>query len=109
MDKDPRSRRASLFDSESPQQLMNEFLLAIFLPGITLFVLLWAVFRLYLDEVLLSFGLGRVIPDQLPFIAIESGYGRFLLLVLLTALIVFVYLTLYIRVLRRPLKEREVV
>lgn len=110
MDQDRRStRRPSLFDTKDPQQFMNEFLLAIFLPGILVFVGLWAAVRLYLDDVFLSLGFGRITPDPLPFIALESGYGRFLILVVSTALAVVAYIGLYLRVLREPLKEREIV
>lgn len=110
MSGDRRStRRVGLFDTDEPGRIVNEFLVAVFLPGILALVTLWAVFRLYLDDALLSFGLVRMTPDPLPFVAIESGYGRFALLVVLTVLFLVAYLSLYVRVLRPPLKEREIV
>lgn len=45
-----------------PEKLMNEFLLALFLPAIALFGALWLSFRFVLDELLSSMGLGLIEP-----------------------------------------------
>ena len=99
----------NLFDTADPRRIMNEFLLGIFVPAALVFVTAWAVFRLYLDGWLSALGLVRVTPHPLPFIAIESGYGRAVLLILLTSVVVLAYLVLYVRVLRGPLRERGIV
>lgn len=88
---------------------MNEFLLALFLPGIVTFTTLWAVVRLYLDSLLSSRGISRLSPDSLPFIALDGGYARFFLLVLLSPVVVGAWLGVYLRVLRPRLARRGVV
>lgn len=108
-DDEPSVRRPAIREGEESNRIVNEFLIAVFVPAIGAFVSLWAAFRLYFDRFLLSLGLGRVTPDPLPFVAIESGYGRFLLLVVSSAFVVVVYLGLYLRFLRGRLKERNLV
>lgn len=101
--------RDDFLDADDQSRLMNEFLVAILLPAIFVFVALWVVVRLYLDKVLLSLGLPRMQGHPLPFIALESGFGRYLLLVVFGAFVVFGYVGLYIRYLRPHLKERGVI
>lgn len=107
-DQQPMSR-VDRRDAMSPEQVMNEFLIALFLPGIITFCTLWAVFRLYLDSLLSSFGMSRLSGDPLPFIALNGGYARFFLLVILSTLVVGVYLIVYVRVFRPILARRGIV
>jgi len=108
-DDQPSARRPTSGDAPDLSRIMNEFLIALFLPAIIVFVLVWALFRLYFDHLLLSIGLGRMTPDQLAFIAIESGYGRFFLLIITTAVIVSVFIGCYLRFIRSRLKDRNIV
>ena len=110
MDDDrPAARDPTVGDARDPSRAMNELLIAFFLPAITVFVSLWALFRLYFDQLLLSVGLERLTPDPLPFIAVETGYGRFVLLVVMTAVVVVVYIGFYLRVVRGRLRDRGIV
>lgn len=102
-----RSRYA-MYDADDPGTIINEFLITLFVPGITIFASLWAVFRLFLNEFLSSIGLGPLVPAY-GVGAIESGYGRMLLLILLTTGILLPYGALSHRVRREPLRERGIV
>ena len=108
-DDKPSPQRPSVFDGADPEQITNEFLLAIFLPGIVTLAALWVVFRLFLGGALSSLGLVQITPDPMPFVAIEGGYGRFFLLIVLTTLVLLVYFVFYLRVLRRRLIDRGIV
>ncbi|ELY80990.1 hypothetical protein [Natrinema gari] len=97
-----------MYDADDPGTIINEFLITLFVPGITLFASLWLVFRLFLNEFLSSIGLVPLEPAYGAG-AIESGYGRLLLLILLTTVILVPYVAFYYRVLRKPLRERGLV
>jgi len=101
--------RDDFLDAAEHRRLMNELLVAIFLPAAFSFVACWVVVRLYLDAFLRSLGLPRLAAHPLPFIALESGGGRYLLLVVVGTVVVCGYLWLYLRYLRPPLKARGVV
>lgn len=107
-DREP-GRRADLLDADDEERLMNEILFAVFLPALTATVVLMVVFRRYLDSFLLSLGLDRMKADPMPFIALESGFGRFLLLAVVGAAMSLVYVGVYVRYLRSHLKERDLV
>lgn len=92
-------------DAEEPGTVINEFLVTLFLPGIFLFVALWASFRLVFDEFLRYLGLELIVPATGPR-AVALGLGRLLLLVVLTAVLLVPYLGRYVRVLRASLRER---
>jgi hypothetical protein len=97
-----------MFDGDDPEKLIHEFLLALFGPGIGLLVLVWASFRIAFDGALTGMGLEPITPAPGGG-AIASGFGRFLLLVVVTAVLMLPYLGLYVRVLRGPLRERGLV
>ncbi|ELY84151.1 hypothetical protein [Natrinema altunense] len=97
-----------MYDADDPGTIINEFFITLFVPGITLFAALWAVFRLFLNEFLNSIGLVPLVPAYGAG-AIESGYGRLLLLILLTTVILLPYVAFYHRFLREPLRERGLV
>lgn len=97
-----------MYDAEDPGTIINEFLLTLFLPGITVFVGLWAAFRLVFDDLLRSVGLPPIEPAYGAGLFV-SGFGRFLLLILLTTLVLLPYVGLYARFLRGPLRERGLV
>lgn len=97
-----------MFDADEPWTVLNEFLLTIFVPGIVLFVGLWAVFRLHWNGLLLSWGLAPIVPEEGAG-AVAAGYGRFGLLVLLTSLLLVPYVAVYRRFVRQHLRERGVV
>lgn len=101
-------RGSTLYDADDPGTVINEFLITVFVPGIVLFVVLWASFRLVFNELLLSFGLVPIV-HQPGAGAISAGYGRMILLMVLTALALLPYIGLYLRFLRQPLKERGLV
>lgn len=94
-----------MYDAEDPGKVINEFLVSLFVPGIATLVALFAVFRRYLDDLLLSWGLARIVPRS-DAGAISAGYGRFGLLLLLTVAVLLVYLEIYRRFLRESLRER---
>lgn len=97
-----------MYDAEDPGTVINEFLVSLFVPGIALFVVLWAAFRLVFDDLLRAIGLPPIEPAPGSALLV-SGAGRFLLLVLLTTVFLLPYLALYSRVLRGPLRERGLV
>lgn len=93
------------YDAEDPGTVINEFLLTGFLPGMTVFVGLWAAFRLLFDDLLRSVGLAPTEPAYGAGLFV-SGFGRFLLLTLLTTLILLPSGAVYARFPRGPLRER---
>lgn len=97
-----------MYDADDPGTVLNEFLITLFVPGIFLFVALWAAFRLVFDDVLLAYGLGPIVPQEGAG-AIAAGYGRFLLLILLTSAILVPYIVVYRRFLRESLRDRGLV
>lgn len=97
-----------LYDAEDLDAVLNEFLITIFVPSLVLLVVLWASFRLVFDELLLSYGLAHLTPADGPG-AVATGYGRFLLLILLTTSLLLPYIAFYARYLREPLRERGLV
>jgi small-conductance mechanosensitive channel len=97
-----------LYDAEEPGTVINEFLITLFIPGIVFLVALWATFRLLFDDLLLAYGLPPLTAAS-GRAAIASGYGRFVLLVLLTAVLLVPYIGVYVRFLRQPLRERGLV
>lgn len=97
-----------MFDAEEPGLILNEFLVTLFIPGITVFVLLWALFRLVFNSLLLSVGLSPIVPADGAG-AIAAGYGRFLLLVVLTAALLLPYIAVYRRFIRSSLRARGIV
>lgn len=97
-----------MYDAEEPGTILNEFLLTLFVPGISLFVLLWALFRLVFNSVLLSAGLPPIVPaDGAGTIA--AGFGRFLVLIVLTAVLLLPYVAVYRRFIRDSLRARGIV
>lgn len=97
-----------MYDAEDPGTIINEFLITLFVPGIVLSVALWASFRLLFNELLLSYGLPAIVPEPGAG-AISVGYGRALLLIILTVAILLPYIALYRRFLRESLRERGIV
>lgn len=97
-----------MFDAEDPGTIINEFLITLFIPGIALFVLLWALFRLVFNSLLLSVGLSPIVPADGAG-AIAAGYGRFLLLIVLTAVLLVPYIAVYRRFIRTFLRTRGIV
>ncbi|AFO57491.1 MULTISPECIES: hypothetical protein [unclassified Natrinema] len=97
-----------MYDADDPGTIINELLITLFVPGITLLASLWIVCRLFLNEFLSSIGLVPLVPASGAG-AIESGYGRLLLLILLTTVMLLPYVAFYRRVLRKPLRERGLV
>lgn len=95
-------------DANDQGKIINEFLITLFVPGIVVFVVLWAAFRLVFNDLLLSYGLPPIIP-QSGAGAISAGYGRMLLLIVLTTIILLPYLGLYTRFFRVRLEERDIV
>lgn len=88
--------------------VLNEFLLRLFLPGITVFVGLWAALRLVLDWQLRSVWLPTTEPAHGAGL-FASGFGRFLLLIVFTAIILLPSAVVYARFVRGPLRERGLV
>lgn len=97
-----------MYDAEEPGTIINEFLITLFVPGIIAFVGLWAVFRLYWNDILISWGLPPIVP-QSGAGAISGGYGRFVLIIVLTAVLLLPYIALYRRYVRQHLRHREIV
>lgn len=97
-----------MYDADDPGAVVNEFLVTLFVPGIIVFVGVWATIRLVLDDLLLSYGLEPIVPREGGG-AIAAGYGRFLLAILLTVVILVPDIGLYRRFLRRSLRERGLV
>lgn len=97
-----------MYDADDPGTVINEFLITLFIPGTAVFVSLWAVFRLFLNDFLIAVGLSPLVPAYGTG-AIESGYGRMLLLILLTSFTLLPYVAFYLRFLRKPLRERGIV
>lgn len=97
-----------MYDADDPGTVINEFLITLFVPGILLFVGLWAAFRLLFDGLLRSSGLPPLEPAHGAGV-IETGYGRLLLLILLTAVLLLPYVAVYVRFLREPLRDRGIV
>lgn len=64
-----------MFDAEDPGTILDEFLIAMFLPAIGLFVTLWMLFRLVFDDALRAAGLQPIVPAQGAG-AVSAGYGR---------------------------------
>lgn len=96
------------YDDETLSRATNEFLLAFFLPAIGCFVVGWIVVRTVLDDALRSLGLVQLRPAPGAG-AIASGWGRFLLLIGVGAVLTLGYLVVYVRYVRGPLKARGVV
>lgn len=97
-----------MFDAEEPGTILNEFLVALFVPGIVLFATLWVLFRTVFDSLLLSVGLSPIVPAEGAG-AVASGYGRFVLLVVVTTLLVVPYVAVYRRFVRDALRSRGLV
>ena len=97
-----------MYDAEDPGAVVNEFLITLFVPGAVTFVALWASFRLLFDDTLRSSGLVPLTPAPGAGV-VGTGFGRMVLLVLLTSLVLAPYLGLYLRFLRTPLRERGLV
>lgn len=97
-----------VYDADDPSAVVNEFLVTLFVPGIVAFVGMWVTFRLVLDDLLLSYGLGPIVPREGAG-AVAAGYGRFLLVILVTVAMLLPYIGLYRRFLRRSLRERGLV
>ncbi|MFD1525091.1 hypothetical protein [Halolamina salina] len=97
-----------MFDADDPGTVINEFLVALFVPGILLFVGLWAAFRLVLDGPLRSMGLAPIRAADGAG-AVASGYGRFALLIVVTALLLLPYVAAYRRFVRDSLRARGIV
>lgn len=97
-----------MYDSEDPGAVVNEFLITLFVPGIVAFVGVWTLFRVVLNDHMLSYGLEPIVPRHGAG-AIAAGYGRFLLAILLTVAVLLPYLGVYRRFLRRSLRDRGVV
>lgn len=94
-----------MYDAKEPGKIINEFLVTLFVPSIFVFILLFSIFRLYLDSFLLDMGLDRIVP-QSGAGAISAGYGRFLLLIVSTAVILLPYIWVYREFARERLRER---
>lgn len=97
-----------MFDADDPGTIINEFLISIFVPGILLLVAVWASFRLVFNDLLLSVGLSPITPAYGAG-SFASGFGRFLLLVVVTTVLLVPYFAVYVRFLRGPLRERGLV
>ncbi|UPV76089.1 hypothetical protein M0R89_08540 [Halorussus limi] len=97
-----------MFDADDPGTIINEFLVSIFVPGITLLVAVWASFRLVFNDLLLSVGLDPITPAY-GARTFAGGFGRFLLLVAVTAVLLAPYFAVYARFLRGPLRKRGLV
>ncbi|KPN30092.1 hypothetical protein SY89_00814 [Halolamina pelagica] len=97
-----------MFDAEDPGTIINEFLLVLFVPGILLFAALWAAFRLAFDDALRSMGLAPIEP-AMGAGAIAGGYGRFVLLIVVTTLLLLPYAAVYRRFVRDALRARGIV
>lgn len=97
-----------MFDAEDPGTVINEFLIALFVPGIVLFVALWALFRLVLDDLLRSIGLAPIEAAEGAG-AVAAGYGRFGLLVVTTTVLLLPYIAAYRWLVRDALRARGVV
>ena len=97
-----------MFDADDPGTVINEFLTALFVPGIVLFVALWATFRLVFDGALRSMGLAPIEP-AMGAGAIAGGYGRFFLLILVTTALLVPYVAAYRWLVRDALRARGIV
>ena len=97
-----------MFDADEPGTVINEFLIALFVPGIVLFVALWAAFRLVFDDALRSMGLAPIEAAEGAG-TIAAGYGRFLLLIVLTAVLLLPYVAAYRWLVRDALRARGIV
>lgn len=97
-----------MYDAEEPGTIINEFLITLFVPGIIAFVGCWAVFRLYWNDILISWGLTPVVP-QSGAGAISGGYGRFVLIIVLSTVFILLYIALYRRYVRQHLRQRGLV
>jgi hypothetical protein len=97
-----------MFDAEKPGTVINEFLITLFVPGIVLFASLWALFRLVFNDLLLSVGLPPIEPAEGAG-AIAAGYGRFLLLIVGTVVLLLPYIAVYRQFVRDSLRARGIV
>lgn len=97
-----------MFDADDPGTVINEFLMALFVPGIVLFVALWAAFRLVFDEALRSMGLVQIEAASGAG-AVAAGYGRFFLLIVVTAALLLPYVAAYRWLVRDALRARGIV
>ena len=97
-----------MYDAEAPGTIRNEFLLTLFVPGISLFVLLWVLFRLVFDSHLLSVGLPPLVPaDGAGTIA--AGFDRLLPFIVLTTVLLLPNVAVYRRFIRDSLRARGTV
>ncbi|WP_321111791.1 hypothetical protein [Halorussus salinisoli] len=69
---------------------------------------MWASFRLVFDDALSAAGLDPITPAYGAG-AFADGFGRFLLLIVVTAVLLVPYFAAYARFLRGPLRERGLV
>jgi|GEM_PF-6941591 len=97
-----------MFDADDPGTIFNEFLIALFGPGILLFVGLWLSFRFVFDGLLRSLGLPEIVPADGAGV-LAAGYGRFLLLMVGTAVLLLPVLAVYHRFVRATLRSRGIV
>jgi hypothetical protein len=97
-----------MFDGDDPETLMNELLVGVLVPAVVLFVAVWLSFRLVFDDALSSMGLEPMTPAPGGG-AVATGFGRFLLVMVVTAVLTVVYLGVYARFLRGPLRRRGLV
>lgn len=94
-----------MFDADDPEALMNDLLAGILLPALVLFVVVWASFRLLFDDALTAMGFARITAEAGGG-AVATGYGRFLLVVVVTVVLTMAYLGVYARVLRGTFRRR---
>jgi hypothetical protein len=80
---------------------INDFLIAVFLPGILTFVSGWALFRFYLNKTLIDAGLPPMVPQD-GFGAISAGYGRFILLIGISVIVTVFSFIVYVRLFKDP-------
>jgi hypothetical protein len=97
-----------MYDADDPGTILDEFFLSLFLPGIVLLVAVWAAFRLVFNDLLISVGLDPIVPAYGAG-TFAGGFGRFLLLVVVTAVLLVPYFVAYVRFLRGPLRKRGLV
>jgi hypothetical protein len=97
-----------MFDADDPGTVINEFLVALFVPGILLFVGTWAAARLVYDATLREMGFAPIVPEYGAGLMV-SGFSRFVLLIIATSVLLVPYVALYARVLRPPLRRRGLV
>lgn len=97
-----------MFDAENPDALMNEALIAFFVPAILLFVGAWAAVSLVFADALAALhpALAEPITPKDGAGALAGGVPRFLLVMVATATLMLPYLGVYVRVVRPPLSER---